>query len=240
MFVAVWIIYATDRLLDARLLTLDLNSTHDLEPRHHFHHHHRSRFLTTIAFAALALVYLLTRIHPRALHLYALLATLLAVWMLVIHARPLSETSRRLPKEIAVGLFFPAAIFIPTIARNPALRAPLLPAAILFACACTLNCLYLYAWEHPTPHLHAHLTTHWATNHLVQLTTSSLIIATLTFALQIPTTSFPTPLPAAACALTAAALLLLNAIRHRLSPIHLRAAADLALLTPIVLLPFAT
>jgi len=236
MFVAVWIIYAADRLLDARLLDarqLDTrpNAT-ELEPRHHFHHHHRNRFLTAIALAALILVYLLICIDPRSLHLYALLATLLAAWMLLIHARP---HSHRLPKELAVGLFFPAAIFIPTVARDPAIRLDLLPTAILFAFACTLNCLYLYVWEHTAPTPIAHITTRWATSHLIQLATTLLIFATLIFA----TRPSITNLPALACAITAAALITLNAHRHRLSPIHLRAAADLTLLTPILLLPFA-
>src|ERR1700679_3918546 len=59
MFVAVWMIYAADRLLDARILDLSPpnNTAHppDLEARHRFHHHHRTAFLTLILIAALAL-----------------------------------------------------------------------------------------------------------------------------------------------------------------------------------------
>ena len=44
-------------------------------------------------------------------------------------------------------------------------------------------------------------------------------------------------LPLALLTLSTATLLLLNASRDRLSPIHRRAAADLALLTPLLLLP---
>jgi len=225
MFIAVWIIYASDRLLDARTINTDL------EARHRFHHNHRNRFLTAILVATPTLIYLLTRIDPRALRLYALLASLLAVWMLLIHARPLS--SHRLPKELAVGIFFPAAIFIPTIARSPDLRPSLLSAAILFACACTLNCLYLYKWEHPKPSPHTHITTRWATTHLSQIATSLLTITALLFTIHPSITN----LPILACALSTATLLLLSANRDRLSPIHLRAAADLALLTPLLLLP---
>jgi hypothetical protein len=240
MFVAVWMIYAADRLLDARLLDIDVRPNHDLESRHRFHHFHRNHFLPAILLSTPALVYLLTRIDARALHLYVLLATLLGVWMLLIHARPLSKgvtNTNRLPKELAVGLFFPAAIFIPTVARIPTLRPTLLPVAILFACVCTLNCLYLYAWEHPAPRLHAHLTTRWATAHLTQIATVILTVATLILSASIFTASI-TRLPALACALSAAALILLNAFRRRIIPVHLRAAADLALLTPLLLLPF--
>jgi hypothetical protein len=257
MFVAVWMIYAADRLLDAR--QLDTHAPHpDLEARHRFHHHHRTAFLTLIFLSALALAALLRTIDPRSLHLYVLLAALLAAWMVLIHVRPLPNgTTRRLPKELAVGIFFPAAIFIPTLARTTPtpdalhllgwaatwLRPILLPAAILFACVCTLNCLYLYAWEHPAPRLQAptttHSTTRWATAHLTHLAIAILVLSTATAAVSLPLHALPTALPAIACALSATALLALNTLRHRLSPIHLRAAADLVLLTPLLLLPFA-
>jgi hypothetical protein len=295
MFVAVWMIYAADRLLDARLLdTRVLNtpplesrpfesrnlesrlfesriSPPDLEPRHRFHHHHRTLFLAFILLSAFTLAGLLHHIDPRALHLYVLLATLLAAWMLLIHIRPQPNgTTRRLPKELAVGIFFPAAIFIPTLARTNAtptalhllgwtanwLRPNLLPSAILFACVCTLNCLCLYAWEHPakplqdqtartqdpatpiqdqSPRLQAHWTTRWATAHLTQLALSLLAASTIATLSLSP----PIALPALACSLSTAALFALNLYRRRLSPIHLRAAADLVLLTPLLLLPLA-
>jgi hypothetical protein len=256
MFVAVWMIYAADRLLDARLL--DTHHPHpDLEPRHRFHHHHRTLFLALILIAAFALADLLHHIDPRALHLYVLLATLLAAWMLLIHIRPQPNgTTRRLPKELAVGIFFPAAIFIPTLARTTPtptavhllgwtanwLRPNLLPSAILFACVCTLNCLCLYAWEHPAtplqdqaPRLQAHWTTRWATAHLTQLALSLLAASTIATLSLSP----PIALPALACSISTAALFALNLYRRRLSPIHLRAAADLVLLTPLLLLPLA-
>ena len=259
MFLAVWMIYAADRLLDARILNAHHHHHPELEARHRFHHHHRTRFLTAIVLAAVTLAALLHSIDPRAIHLYALLATLLAAWMLLIHARPQpSGTTRRLPKELAVGLFFPAAVFIPTLAHttpSPAalhllgwtatwLRPSLLPSALLFACVCTLNCLYLYAWEHPAARLHpphdtAHSTTRWAIAHLSHIALCVLTLSTAAAALCLSHHAFITGLPALACALSAAALLLLNNLRRRISTLHLRAVADLALLTPILLLPFA-
>jgi len=50
-----------------------------------------------------------------------------------------------------------------------------------------------------------------------------------------PTT--PKPIPAA-CAIAALLLLVLHRNRRRLAPTNLRAAADLALFTPLLLLPF--
>jgi hypothetical protein len=240
MFVAVWMIYAADRLLDARGLasgswqTGKLETGPVLEARHHFHDRHRSGFFACIAAAAVALAALLPRLDPRALELYALLAALLAAWMLVIHARPVSAQVPRLPKELAVGLFFPAAVCIPTVARAPQLRPALLPAAVLFAAACTLNCLFVYQWEHPGARPFAHATTRWSTRHLPQLAITLCAAATLVACLAAKHVLTAAATPAIACALSSALLLLLHTLRRRFTRIHLRACADLALLTPLL------
>jgi hypothetical protein len=246
MFLAVWMLYAADRLLDARLLDarplLNGAAPPGLEARHRFHHAHRSRFLAAITLTACALALLLHRLDPHVLRLYALLATLLAAWLLLIHA--CNSPAHRLPKELAVGLFFPAAVFIPTVARAPWLRLSLLPTAALFAIVCTLNCLFLYAWEHPNPNSatlpSAHVTTLWATRHLTALARLAIALAILAIILYRahpnPATSFLW-LPSLACALSITLLTTLHALRLHLSPIHLRASADLALLTPLLLLP---
>jgi hypothetical protein len=238
MFIAVWMIYAADRLLDARALDgLDGGSaSHDLEERHRFHHRHRGRFLSILVPAAFSLMCLLPRIDSGALLLYSLLATLLATWLIVIHVRSRCDSAtRRLPKELAVGVFFPAAVFVPTVARAPQLQLRLLPCALLFAGVCTLNCLFVYAWEHPQAHpenSRAHWTTLWAINHLPQLVLTLVALSALA--------ALPASLvrpPALACALSAALLLFLHIQRRRVLPVNLRAAADAALLTPLLLLP---
>jgi hypothetical protein len=248
MFIAVWMIYAADRLLDARALdgATDGQSTRDLEERHRFHHRHRGRFLSILVLAAFSLMGLLPRISPDALLLYSLLATLLAAWLIVIHTRyQHGDRARRLPKELAVGVFFPAAVFVPTVARAPQLQLRLLPCALLFAGVCTLNCLFVYAWEHPQDqarqldntfkHGRAHWTTLWAVNHIRQLALTLLALSALA--------ALPASLvrpPALACALSAALLLFLHAQRRRVLPVDLRAAADAVLLTPLLLLPALT
>jgi hypothetical protein len=238
MFLAVWMLYATDRLLDARH-----GNTPELEERHRFHHRHKQRFLIGIVGASIALAALLPRLEQAPLRLYALLASLLFAYFFLIHIYP-SNTSpanipRRLPKELAVGLFFSAAIFIPTVARAPQLRLPLLPCALLFAAVCTLNCLYLYAWEHPGSRSSAHWTTRFATRNLRLLTVLTISCAAASLLVSRSVAPATNPLPAVACGLSAALLLGLHALRRRLTAIHLRTAADLALLTPLLLLPFA-
>jgi hypothetical protein len=235
MFLAVWMLYAADRLLDARQLYSDPLHTEELEPRHLFHHRHAKAFLVGIALVSPVLAVLLHRLLPKALELYALLGSLLFSWFLVIHARAApSSTGRRLPKELAVGVFFPAAIFIPTVARDPELRLLLLPHALLFAAVCSLNCLAIYAWEHPQPRNAAHWTTGLATRHLPGL---AITIALAAVAVAVLTRDSFWPL-ASATSLSAFTLLLLDREHPRLSPLTLRSAADLALLTPLLLLPW--
>ena len=210
MFLAVWTLYAADRLLDE----------HALEARHHFHHRHRKAFLTGIVFTSIALAILLPRLEPAAIHLYLILGGLVFGYFILIHA---AQNSHRYPKELAVGICFAAATFIPTVARVPALRPALFPPALLFAALCSLNCLFIYAWEHaPQPH--------------------PLPLLAIGLALTATAVAFfdhPAPWPlSAATALAAAFLLVLHRLSRLIPATPLRAAADLALLTPILLLPF--
>ena len=69
MFLAVWMIYAADRLLDARGLasgswqTGKLETGPVLEARHHFHDRQRSGFFSGITIASVALAALLPRLN---------------------------------------------------------------------------------------------------------------------------------------------------------------------------------
>ena len=227
MALAVWILYAADRLLDVRRMG---DPASEFEARHFFHHRHRNTFLIGIAVAAISLAALVPHLNHQAIPLYLIEGACLIAWFIIVHA---SRSTHRLPKEIAVGLFFSAAIFIPTVARDAALRLVLLPSAILFAALCSLNCLFIYAWEHEGPLTSRlpHSTTRLALNHLRAL---ALILTTAAAALALWEV---TPIPAA-CALAALLLLTLHRNRRRLARTTLRATADLALLTPLLLLPF--
>jgi hypothetical protein len=241
MALAVWMLYAADRLMDARLIDgrlmdarivdIDLTRHEDLEARHYFHHRHRTSFLTGILLASIALALLLPHLEPEAIRLYVVLGVLISGYFILIHA---TRSAHRLPKEIAVGLFFAAATFIPTVARRPNLRLPLLPSALLFATLCSLNCLFIYAWEHtPTGTNRAHPITRVAIRNLPSLTT---FLTLSSAALALLDHNAPWPMPCAT-ALAATILLLLHNRRRSLAPITLRAAADLALTTPILLVP---
>jgi len=238
MFLAVWMLYATDRLLDARSLDAQAGAAaRELEERHRFHHRHKRAFLAGIAGASVMLAALLPGIDPAALRIYALLASLLFAYFFLIHIYPSNNSgvdAHRLPKELAVGVFFPAAVFIPTVARAPGLRLTLAPAALLFAAVCTLNCLYLYAWEHPGSRESAHWTTRFATRHLRALSGITALLCGVVFAFE----ARGVALLVVASGVSALLLLMLHLLRDRLAAIHLRAAADVALLTPLLLVIF--
>jgi hypothetical protein len=233
MAITVWMLYAGDRLLDARFLNMNATHHEDLEARHFFHHRHRSAFLTAILFASIALAALLPHLDANAIHLYLILGSLVIGYFLLIHV---TRSAHRLPKEIAVGLFFAAATFIPTVARRPDLRLPLLPSALLFATLCSLNCLFIYAWEHEEDRTNhpAHAITRSAIRNLPLLT---VLLALFGAALTLLSRQTPWPIPCA-IAYSAALLLLLDTSRLAMKPVSLRAAADLALTTPLLLLPF--
>jgi hypothetical protein len=230
MFLAVWMLYVADRLLDARLLSehpLDVGS---LEARHHFHHRHRSSFLIGLLLASTALASLLPHLPSEAIHLYLILGGLVFAYFILIHA---TESAHRLPKEFAVGICFAAATFIPTVAHQPDLRLRLFPLALLFASLCSLNCLFIFAWEHDSEQANAHPITHTALHHLPQLT---VVIAAVGLGLCLLDHHAPWRI-AASSTLSLTLLQLLHHYRRHIPAITLRAAADLALITPLLLLP---
>jgi hypothetical protein len=217
MFLAVWMIYACDRLMDAR-------RQHNLEARHRFHGRHRTGFYAALALAALAMLPLIAAMPARSRHAYLALGGLLLLWLALIH---FVTPMRRLPKELVVGFFFSAAVFIPTLSRTwmPGLILP----AIVFANLCSLNCLFIYAWEHPQRSA-PHATTAFGLRRLREIALASIVLPLVA----IPFTG--TPVLLAAASLSAIALLQLHQRQAHIDRTSLRAAADLALLTPIPLL----
>jgi hypothetical protein len=247
MALAVWMLYAGDRLMDARLLDINPTGHNGLEARHYFHHRHRTCFLIGILLSFIALGTLLPRLDAAAIRLYLILGGLVAGYFILIHATSNDAAQRkvahRLPKEIAVGLCFAAATFIPTVARRPEIRVSLLPIALLFAALCSLNCLFIYAWEHDEQRIDvpaqridasAHTITRFALGNLPGLT--GLLIF-FSMALVLVDRRVPWPVPCS-IAISAAILFDLHDRRQAVPRTILRAAADLALTTPILLFPF--
>jgi hypothetical protein len=112
----------------------------------------------------------------------------------------------------------------------------------LFGALCSLNCLFIYAWEHEgeafASSRSAHASTRLAIDHpralaaTVTIAGVALAIFDSIAAHQLALAQIP-----AAAALSAVLLLVLHRNRRALLRLDLRAAADLALLTPVLFLP---
>ena len=208
MFLVVWLIYACDRLLDTR--HLPPTSPTPADSLHQFHHAHRFAFSLVASAACVLILLLLPTIPAVLLAPYLLLAVCLFAWFCLIHF-----TSISLPKPLAPGAFFAAAVFLPALTHQLA-RALIVP-ALCFSGLCTLNCLLIRFWER---HSYAPLN--------LRLFVLALALTALPLSVSSPVSH--------AVSLSALALLLLARFRLRLHPATLRAAADLTLLTPILLL----
>jgi hypothetical protein len=221
MFCAVWVLYAADRLLDARALR-DGGDAGELERRHLFHDQHRRWFRWGIAAGCIALAALLPAIRVEEVRLYLVIGALLVGWFAVIHSG-----RKPLLKEFVVGVFFAAAVFVPAVSRMPWMRGALVLPAVLFGALCSLNCLFIFAWEHEGGGLagrrFAGQWVGWVGAGLgaIALGLMPLVGASGGRILQ-------------AVGLSAALLVTLHCLRRRVERTTLRALADLVLLTPLL------
>jgi hypothetical protein len=220
-----WLFYVADRLLDARLLPPSA-----LQERHHFHQHHRKWFLAAAAPVALILAVLVTRMPHSLIAAYCVLGALSLLYLGLVHlpAQAHGKSLHYFPKEFAVALLFAAASALP--AWNAAWRRaggmprhhPLLLLCPLFATLCWLNCVAIEDWEqrHPGNRIQ------W----LAALAMTAGCLALFELA------NHPARWLAVAAILSATIFLMLD--HSRLTAAWRRIAADLALLTPL-LLPIA-
>jgi hypothetical protein len=227
-------IYVTDRLLDARA-AMRTGQLHRLRQRHTFHWRHRRLLIPLAAAAICASAWMVLALMPvGALPRNSVLAAAALAYFSGVHAERrfphilATLLSPFLSKELLVGVLFTAACVLPALSRAapaPALsRWPLWASAALFAALAWLNCHSIEHWESVRPRAHTF-------SAAALLGVSGLLLATVLASTQ--------PRPAALIAAGAASALLLallHRLRHRLTPLALRAAADLVLLTPLALL----
>jgi hypothetical protein len=222
-----WAVYIGDRLLDART-AFRAGSLDQLRDRHFFHWRHRRLLAPVAVIAAVAAAIIIFALMPAPLRARnsVLAAAALAYFSGVHLPRRPQWLTPLLSKELRVGVLFTAGCAAPTVMRlRGTSLAPLLAAASLFAALAWLNCHAIDRWEAESTASIAHKAT--------ILALIALIAAAILAAAQ--------PRIAAllvAGSASAALLALLDRNRSRLTPIALRAAADLVLLTPLALLPF--
>jgi len=210
MFVAVWLVYVADRLLDYK-------QGEELEARHRFHGRFRRRFVIAAMIALPALLALMWKMPARALLAYILLCAPLVLYFAAIHK---TRFRQKAPKEAVVGIFFAAAVFLPEF-FTPRVAI----ATTFFALLCWLNCVAIYRWENPQ-------SSDWSARNFRPLVLILAAVCALT-----PFSPAPHPFAILNLCTASSALLLLalDCTRRPISSVTLRAAADAALLTPLVL-----
>jgi hypothetical protein len=212
---AVWMFYALDRLADAA------RPGEALAERHRFHHRHRYAFAGALLGAVPALIYLIV-VLPHAIRTgWLLLAVPLVAYAGAVHLL----RRARMPKEHLVAIFFAVATAMPVIVSRPAEPVRLLGAMAIFGAICWLNCVAIARWERAYDTDSA---TRWAATHFH--ITIGAVLGVLALLL--------VSVPFAGTAAVMSAFLLLALEYWRPDALLLRALADAALLTPLVLLPF--
>jgi hypothetical protein len=239
-----WIVYVADRLLDG----LDTRTEGALRERHRFYARHRGAFSWLLAAAILVCgVLAFTRMRHDVLDGNALLGVFLGAYFALIHGSGKS-VERWLPKELVVGCLFAAATALPTLVRVPdGKRFEVSVGVSLFAALCWLNCVAIESWE--TEHAAAastrdsfpfgspHFTTRWAGKHLGL---TAIVVTAISAGCAMVWIEHFTGRVALACFMASLCLALLDHFSQRLGAGALRVAADISLLTPLLVLPWIT
>jgi hypothetical protein len=235
-----WLLYVADRILDG------LRKGETLRERHHFHARHRTAFLSAASLLLALLAWaVLTRMRPEALRDNLWVGMFVVLYLVAVHHRINSlggPVAPRLPKELAVAILFAAATAVPAWSRlgpRGLGKEQLAPAVLFFAVLCWINCVSIEKWEaggvSPTRG-NPHPSTLWAGLHLRSIVTVIAMVS-IAAALLAPTRGLMAVYLAAL--LSSGLLFVLDACSSHLSPLHLRIAADAALLTPLAFLPIA-
>ena len=237
----VWVVYIGDRLLDARA-DLHTPQIHSLRERHYFHYRHRMVLVPLAVAATCAAVVIVFSLMPAAAReRNSVLAVAAGAYFSGVHS---SRKLRRLTppklaslnsKEFVVGLLFASGCALPALSRaasgprSP--HWPLWSAALFFAALAWLNCCAIERWEAVSQ----------PTRRSRVLPAASLLgLAGLLLTAAVLYSNQPRA-AALIAAGTGSAMLLAQLDRSQrcLTSLALRTCADLVLLSPVLLIPFA-
>lgn len=231
---ATWLCYVGDRTQDARSAREDS----ELRARHRFYGRwwrtQRSSLVVLVSLATIACA--ATGLFGLSLPLfvdYVALTLASLLYFAWVHSGR-ERNARIVAKEAAVAIIFALGCILPAwSAASNFLRSQLVPAGVLFALLCWLNCVAIERWEgRGIVGLRAHPSTRWAARHL-----NGLLIASALTAAALAGWRHAVGRPTALAPYLACAFLLLAALerwRVRLSIDSLRIFADVALLTPLI------
>jgi hypothetical protein len=209
LVLAVWLIYAADRTLDAWTGSC-------ARPRHEFYRKHWKSLLPLWILALAAGSTLAwTRLTPELLVCGIALATVVAGYFVLLHLGVLQKT-----KEAAVAVLFALGA---TLSAWPNVRSAVdIEAIILFSCLCWINCVAIERWESAAVQ-------RWP------IAAAAGVVALAA----VPLLFTGRPVLGGAVAASSLAFVLLDCGRRRFSRDALRVLADVALLSPVFLLPVA-
>ncbi len=208
LVLAVWLIYAADRTLDAWTCST-------LRPRHEFYRRHWRGLLPLwllVLASGSALAWM--RLTPELFLSGIALAGAVALYFALLHLGVFHKT-----KEAAVAILFALGA---TVSAWPNIRTAADVEAIgLFSCLCWINCVAIEHWEGEPKWPIA------AAAGFVALAATMLLLFS------------SRPILGGAVAASALCFVLLDCVRRHFSRDALRVLADVALLSPLFLLPIA-
>ena len=226
LFLTAWLIYLADRLGDS--MAAPQRAATSLRQR--FCIRHRAAWMVLLGTVALAdLLVVFAHLDPRMLWPGAIVGAAAMAYLIVNQLRP--SIWRRLPlKEISVGSLFTAGTLLPLAHGLGRAHAP---AALLFACLCSMNCITIAVWERWLDVAQERVSVataipsigRWLMAGLLVLSTAGLGLVLFGAAGS----------PIFLCiAVSAALLAALHRARGGLQPDARTALADIVLLTPII------
>lgn len=224
----VWMIYATDRLLDVRGSAKCVPNTE----RHRFHHEHLRALSVAVVLSFLTLLLALWQLNPTLIRNGFGLAAIVVMYFSAVHLLP-RQVLAICPKEMAVGIVFATGAALAPWSRLHRTEPFILPVT-LFAMLCVLNCSAIESWEWKetgrSTAQRPHWLTLWFSQHLRILSASIAAAAFVLLVIWKAHTIF------APVIVSAIAFLWLDMERERLTMSMVRVLADLTLLSPLLLL----
>ncbi|MFZ0747215.1 MAG: hypothetical protein WAM85_22620 [Terracidiphilus sp.] len=226
-----WAVYIGDRLLDVRA-ALRSGDLHRLRDRHFFHWRHRlilAPLAVVAAIAAAAIIFVL--MPPGIRERNSVLAVAALAYFSGVHSPRSSAVwqSPLLSKEFLVGVLFTAGCALPVLshlsipARTGLPVTLFLPGVAYFAVLAWLNCRAIERWES-------------GDGSRILFIANLLGLTGLLLAVEFAPSHSRLAALFAAGAASALLLALLDRLRAQFTPLALRAAADIVLLTPFLLL----
>ncbi len=227
LFLTAWLIYLVDRFGDS--LSLDRNVPASL--RQCFCLRHRTAWMAGVALVmTMDLFVITTRLVSATMTLGAALGLVALLYLILNQLRP--SLWQTLPmKEIVIGFLFAAGAVVPL---RPGLTSAILPAWLLFAGLCSLNCVCIATWERELDVAQQRVSIAtvfpkiegWILPSLAFFSLTSLVCA-----------EFVDGKVVLLCvALSAILLAVIHVARDRIEPNLRTALADLVLFTPLVVL----